>query len=162
MLASLGFAVSERRRREFDVLEVKGSTNEVSIYFYRHITDRIRSAKHDSCIAAGFWKWTAITSAREKSENEADIETGFFCHICGISSQTGPARNLFTKSPYRPSTAFPTASPVSSTASPTPSPISFTAFPSSPDTVPSPLLFWSIFPSCCPSPAVIWSASVPS
>lgn len=54
---------------------------------------------------------------------------------------TGPARNPFTKSPYRPSTAFPTASPVSSTASPTPFPMSFTAFPSSPDTVPSPLLF---------------------
>ena len=73
VLAPLLFAVSEHCKCEFDVLEVKGSTNEVSIYFYRHITDRIRSAKHDSCIAAGFWKWTEVISAREKSENEALI-----------------------------------------------------------------------------------------
>ena len=77
-LISLLFAVFEHCKCEFEVLEVKGSTNEVSIYFYRHITDRIRSAKHDSCIAAGFWKWTEIINAREKSENEALIYKHIF------------------------------------------------------------------------------------
>ena len=84
VLASLLFAVSERRRREFDALEVKGSRNEVSIYFYRCITDRIKSAKHDRRKADGFWRWqmTEIISAREKSENEALIYKHIFSATC--------------------------------------------------------------------------------
>ena len=42
---------------EFIALKEKGSTNEVSIYFFWRDTDKIRSAKHDRHEVAGFWRW---------------------------------------------------------------------------------------------------------
>ena len=43
-------------KSEFIALKGKGSTNEVSIFFYWRDTDKIRSAKHDRHEVAGFWR----------------------------------------------------------------------------------------------------------
>ena len=48
--------IIEFDKLEFNVRKEKGSTNEVSIYFFWRDTDKIISAKHDRHEVAGFWR----------------------------------------------------------------------------------------------------------
>ena len=41
---------------EFIALKEKGSTNEVSIYFFWRDTDKIKSVKHGRHEVSGFWR----------------------------------------------------------------------------------------------------------
>ena len=50
------FDIIDLDRLEFIALKGKGSTNEVSIYFFWRDTDKIKSAKHGRHEVSGFWR----------------------------------------------------------------------------------------------------------
>lgn len=48
--------LKELDKSEFITLKEKGSTNEVSIFFFWCDTDKIKSAKHGRHEVSGFWR----------------------------------------------------------------------------------------------------------